>query len=145
MTSTEITEQDIAALIARWSEATQRYIDGDLRGYAAIVRHAEDYTLLPPNGGDARSGFDSSDDAVEWTARTFRGGQFELDVVKTYTLPRPRRLGTGRVAPSASPGTPARRRGDIAPRTRRHGSDGSRQRRHARRLVAARGVRTRLR
>jgi ketosteroid isomerase-like protein len=85
MTSTEITERDIAALIARWSEATQLHIDGDLRGYAAIARHSEDYTLFPPNGGDARSGFDGSDDAVEWTARTFRGGQFELDVVKTYT------------------------------------------------------------
>ena len=84
MTSTEITEQDIAALIARWSQAAQLYIDGDLRAYAAIARHAEDYTLLPPHGGDARSGFDGSDDAVEWTARTFRGGQSELDIVKTY-------------------------------------------------------------
>jgi ketosteroid isomerase-like protein len=84
MTSTEITEHDIAALIARWSEAAQLYIDGDLRAYAAIARHAEDYTLLPPNGGDARSGFDGSDDAVDWTARTFRGGQAELEVVKTY-------------------------------------------------------------
>ena len=84
MTSTEITEQDIAALIARWSEAAQLYIDGDLRAYAAIARHAEDYTLLPPNGGDARSGFDGSDEAVEWTARTFRGGQAELEVFKTY-------------------------------------------------------------
>ena len=54
MTSTEIAEQDIAALIARWSEAAQLYMDGDLRGYAAIARHAEDYTLLPPYGGDAR-------------------------------------------------------------------------------------------
>lgn len=84
MTSTEITEQDIAALIARWSEAAQMYIDGDLRAYSAIARHAEDYTLLPPNGGDARSGFDDSDDAVEWTARTFRGGQAELEVFQTY-------------------------------------------------------------
>jgi ketosteroid isomerase-like protein len=84
MTSAEITEQDIAALIARWSEAAQLYIDGDLRAYAAIARHAEDYTLLPPNGGDARSGFDGSDDAVESTARTFRGGQAELEVFKTY-------------------------------------------------------------
>jgi ketosteroid isomerase-like protein len=85
MTSTEITEQDVAALIARWSEAAQLYIDGDLRAYAAIARHAEDYTLLPPQGGDARSGFDGSDDAVEWTARTFRGGQADLEVVHTYT------------------------------------------------------------
>lgn len=84
MTSTEISGQDIAALIARWSEAAQLYMDGDLRAYAAIARHAEDYTLLPPNGGDARSGFDGSDDAVEWTARTFRGGQAELVVSTTY-------------------------------------------------------------
>jgi ketosteroid isomerase-like protein len=84
MTSTEISEQDITALIARWSEAAQLYMDGDLRAYAAIARHAEDYTLLPPNGGDARSGFDGSDDAVEWTARTFRDGQAELVVFKTY-------------------------------------------------------------
>ena len=76
--------KDIAALIARWSEAAQLYMDGDLRGYAAIARHAEDYTLLPPNGGDARSGFDGSDDAVEWTARTFQGGQAELEVFKTH-------------------------------------------------------------
>lgn len=45
MTSTEISEQDIAALIARWSEAAQLYMDGDLRAYAAIARHAEDYTV----------------------------------------------------------------------------------------------------
>ncbi|HYN73968.1 MAG TPA: hypothetical protein VES60_15820 [Nakamurella sp.] len=40
MTSTEISEQDITALIARWSEAAQLYMDGDLRAYAAIARHA---------------------------------------------------------------------------------------------------------
>ncbi|HET6530045.1 MAG TPA: nuclear transport factor 2 family protein [Actinoplanes sp.] len=84
MTSTEISDQDMSALIARWSEAAQLYMNGDLRAYADIARHAEDYTLLPPNGGDARSGFDGSDDAVEWTARTFRGGQSELVVAKTY-------------------------------------------------------------
>jgi ketosteroid isomerase-like protein len=84
MASTEITDEDVAALIARWSEAAQRYMDGDLRGYAAIARHAEDYTLLPPNGGDARSGFDGSDEAAEWTAQNFRGGETELVVFKTY-------------------------------------------------------------
>ena len=85
MASDEISEQDITALIARWSEAAQLIMNGDLRAYAAIARHAEDYTLLPPNGGDARSGFDGSDDAVEWWARTFRDGQAELEVVKTYS------------------------------------------------------------
>src|ERR671913_2431629 len=85
MASTRISEQDIAALVESWTRAAQLYMDGDLRGYAAIARHAEDYTLLAPNGGDARSSFDGSDDAVEWTARTFRGGQAELEVFKTYS------------------------------------------------------------
>src|SRR5690349_6120106 len=84
MTSTEVTADDLAALIARWSEAAQFYIDGDLRAYAAVARHAADYTLLPPHGGAARSGFDGSDEAVEWTARTFRGGRAELEVVTAY-------------------------------------------------------------
>jgi ketosteroid isomerase-like protein len=84
MTSNEITEKDLAALVARWTEAAQLYIDGDLRAYAALARHADDYTLLPPYGGAARSGFDGSDDAVEWTARTFRGGRADLEVFQTY-------------------------------------------------------------
>jgi hypothetical protein len=53
--STEITEQDLAALIARWSQAAQLYMDGDLRSYAAIARHADDYTLLPPACRSARA------------------------------------------------------------------------------------------
>ena len=84
MASTEITEEDVAALVESWSRAAQLYMDGDLRGYAAIARHADDYTLTPPNGGDVRTSFDSSDEAVEWTARTFRGGQAELEVFQTY-------------------------------------------------------------
>jgi ketosteroid isomerase-like protein len=40
---------------------------------------------LPPYGGDARSGFDSSDDAVQRTAATFRGGRVQLQVFKAYS------------------------------------------------------------
>ncbi len=84
MTSTETDEQDMTTLITRWSEAAQLYINGDLRGYAAIARHADDYTLLPPNGGGARWGFDDSDKAAEWTANNFRSGHAELEVFTTY-------------------------------------------------------------
>ena len=84
MAPSEITDEDVAALVERWSEAAQLYMDGDLRGYAAIARHADDYSLMPPNGGDARWGFDGSDEAVEWTARTFLGGQAALEVFATY-------------------------------------------------------------
>jgi ketosteroid isomerase-like protein len=84
MTSEQITSEDIDALIARWSKAAQIYIGGDLRTYAELARHADDYVLLPPFGGDPRRGFDASEEAVEWTARTFRGGEANLEVFATY-------------------------------------------------------------
>ena len=71
-------------LIERWSAAAQAYLDGDLRTYARLAGHTSDYTLIPPNGGDPRHGFDASDDAVEWTARTFRGGSVDLEVFHCY-------------------------------------------------------------
>jgi len=74
----------IADLVDRWSAAAQAYLDGDLRTYARLARHAPDYVLTPPHGGDPRPGFDASDDAVEWTARMFRGGQVDLEVFQTY-------------------------------------------------------------
>jgi ketosteroid isomerase-like protein len=85
MPTNEISERDVAELIERWSEATQLYLDGDLRSYAAIARHADDYALLPPQGGDARFGFDGSDDAVARAASTFRGGRADLHVFTAYS------------------------------------------------------------
>jgi ketosteroid isomerase-like protein len=78
------TGHDLADLIELWSAAAQAYLDGDLRRYAALANHAPDYTLIPPNGGDPREGFDASDEAVDWTARTFRGGDAQLQVFASY-------------------------------------------------------------
>ena len=71
-------------LIERWSTATRAYLDGDLRTYARLAHHTADYTLIPPNGGDPRHGFDGSEEAVAWTARTFRGGSADLEVFHSY-------------------------------------------------------------
>jgi ketosteroid isomerase-like protein len=78
------TGEPLADLVERWSTAAQAYMDGDLRTYAGLANHASDYTLMPPAGGDLRRGFDASDEAVEWTARTFRGGQVGVEVFQTY-------------------------------------------------------------
>ena len=69
-------------LIERWSTATRAYLDGDLRTYARLAHHAADYTLIPPNGGNPRHGFDGSEEAVAWTAENFRGGSEERRVGK---------------------------------------------------------------
>jgi ketosteroid isomerase-like protein len=77
-------DTQLDALRDLWAAAAQAYLDGDLRTYARFARHGDDYTLLPPYGGDPRRGFDGSDDAIRRTARTFRGGKVHLEVFQTY-------------------------------------------------------------
>jgi ketosteroid isomerase-like protein len=81
---TDGTGEPLTELRERWSAAARAYLNGDLRAYAGLARHAEDFLLMPPYGGDPRRGFDGSDEAVEWTARTFRGGEVDVEVFGAY-------------------------------------------------------------
>lgn len=78
------TNEDRTTLTDLWSKAAKAYLDGDLRTYAQLANHGPDYTLTPPYGGDPRRGFDDSDEAVERTARDFRGGESRLEVFEAY-------------------------------------------------------------
>jgi ketosteroid isomerase-like protein len=82
--SEEGSREGIPELVDLWSAAAQAYMNGDLPTYAGLARHGEDYTLMPPNGGDPRRGFDGSEEAGEWLARTFLGGDTDVDVFETY-------------------------------------------------------------
>jgi ketosteroid isomerase-like protein len=82
MTPPEITGEDLADLVARVREATASLIRGDVRRYLALVPSAEDYTLMPPTGGETRHGFDSSAETIEALEAFFAGegdGEFELE------------------------------------------------------------------
>src|SRR4029079_12589297 len=57
MTGRGITDEDLAELVARVREATGALIRGDVRRYLALVPSAEDYTLMPPPGGERSHGF----------------------------------------------------------------------------------------
>ena len=84
MARESITDGELAELVSRVAEATSAYIQGDIRRYLSLIEHSEDYTLLAPYGGEPRRGYDSSE-AQQSTARFFRGGQANLEVVETYT------------------------------------------------------------
>jgi ketosteroid isomerase-like protein len=64
--------------------SAQAYIDGDLDTYAGLVRHADDFSLMPPFGGATRHGFALSDESRESTRRTFRGGEATVEVDAAY-------------------------------------------------------------
>jgi len=52
--------------------------------YLELIRHADDYTLMAPFGGEPRRGFDDSEEAVDAISRYFRNGEATLEVVETY-------------------------------------------------------------
>jgi ketosteroid isomerase-like protein len=84
MTHGNVTDEEVAELIRRTTEAASALIRGDMRGYLTRIRHADDYTLMAPSGGEPRRGFDASDQALDAMARYFQGGEAELQVFQTY-------------------------------------------------------------
>jgi ketosteroid isomerase-like protein len=84
VTHADVTDADVADLVGLASEAASALIRGDVRTYAALVRHADDFTLLPPTGGEPRRGFDDSDQALDALARYFQRGEADFEVFATY-------------------------------------------------------------
>ena len=79
-----VTDEELAALVQRITEAAQALISGDIEGYVARIKHADDYTLMSPYGGDPVRGFDDSDAALNALAQFFRGGEATVEVVEAY-------------------------------------------------------------
>jgi ketosteroid isomerase-like protein len=82
--SCAVTVEELAALVRRVTEAAEALIRGDIQGYAARIKHADDYTLMSPYGGDPVRGFDDSEDALAALAQFFRGGEAKVEVVETH-------------------------------------------------------------
>ena len=83
--SRTVSDEELAALVERTAEAAQALISGDIEGYTARIKHAHDYTLMSPYGGDTVRGFDDSDEALAGLAQFFRGGEAKVELVETYT------------------------------------------------------------
>ena len=85
MTHEDVTNEELAELIGHTAEAASAYIRGDMRTYFTLIRHADDYTLMSPFGGEVTRGFDTSPERLEALERYFQNGEAELEVVQTYT------------------------------------------------------------
>lgn len=80
-----VTDQELTDLVERTAEAASALIRGNVRRYLTLIRHADDYTLMAPSGGEPRRGFDDSDQAVDALAEYFRGGgEADLEVFESY-------------------------------------------------------------
>ena len=78
-----VTDVDVAELIRITAEAAAAYMQGDIHRYLALIKHADDYTLMPPYGGEPKRGFDT-EQALENTPKMFRGGEADLELVESY-------------------------------------------------------------
>lgn len=85
MAQDNVTDEDLADLVRRTAEAAAALIRGDVRRYLALVRHADDFTLMDPFGGEPRRGFDSSPERLASLERFFQGGEAELELVRADT------------------------------------------------------------
>jgi ketosteroid isomerase-like protein len=84
MTQRNVSDEQLSDLIRLMSDAASAFIGGDMRTYARLMRHADDYTLMAPSGGEPRRGFDESDKALDALEQYFHGGEAELEVFQTY-------------------------------------------------------------
>jgi ketosteroid isomerase-like protein len=84
MVQGNVTDADVNELVRRTAEAASAYICGDIRRYLTMIKHGDNYTLMPPYGGEPRRGFDDSEEALEATARNFRSGEADLELVQSY-------------------------------------------------------------
>ncbi len=76
--------EEVAGLVARTAEAASAIIRGDIRRYVELIRHADDFTLMRPDGGETVRGFDSSPERLEEMSRFFTGGEARLELEKSY-------------------------------------------------------------
>ena len=79
-----VSDEEVAALVERVTEAAQALISGDVEGYVARIKHADDYTLMAPFGGEPSHGFDESAEYRAELERYFADGEAELELVQSY-------------------------------------------------------------
>jgi ketosteroid isomerase-like protein len=85
MAHRNVTDAELAELIRRTAEAASALIGGDVRTYLTLLKHAEDFTLMDPFGGEPTRGFEPSSERLEALERFFQGGEAELEPVQSYT------------------------------------------------------------
>jgi ketosteroid isomerase-like protein len=77
-------DNDLAELTRHVAMAASAFIRGDIRTYLTYIKHADDYTLMSPAGGEPVRGFDDSAANIDAMERYFQAGEANLEIVQTY-------------------------------------------------------------
>jgi ketosteroid isomerase-like protein len=80
----QVTESELAELVSRMDEAAAAYIRGDIHHYLSLFDHPDDYTLMPPYGGETTYGYAYTEEGAAETSRFFASGEATLDLQHSY-------------------------------------------------------------
>src|SRR3954453_6863483 len=71
-------------LVEGMGEAASAFIAGHMRRYFELMAHTDDFTLMPPTGGDTIHGQLVTEELIGEMEGFFRGGTAALEVEQTY-------------------------------------------------------------
>ncbi len=77
-------DDDLDELIELMSEAASAFIGGRMRRYFELMKHTDDFSLMPPTGGETIHGSTVNDEIIAEMERFFKGGDATLEVAQTY-------------------------------------------------------------
>lgn len=77
---------EVNELIEVMRDAASAYIGGNIRHYFELMRHADDFTLMSPLGGEAvrADSISNIDEQIAAEEEFFRGGECALEIVECY-------------------------------------------------------------
>jgi ketosteroid isomerase-like protein len=84
MAEHDVADADVDELIAIMAEAAQAFIGGDMARYFELMHHTDDFTLMPPTGGEVSRDAENRPEQIAELARFFKRGECTLEVVETY-------------------------------------------------------------
>ena len=84
MTEEHVTDADVDELVELMGEAASAYIRGDARRYFELMKHADDFTLMDPFGGETSRESVASEERLAELEDFFKGGEATLEVIQTY-------------------------------------------------------------
>lgn len=84
MSQAEDSSPELDELIGVMAEAASAFIGGHMRRYFELMDHTDDYTLMPPTGGDTIHGQEVTDEVISDMEQFFKSGEAELDVIHSY-------------------------------------------------------------
>jgi ketosteroid isomerase-like protein len=80
----QITDSDLTELVGLMDRAADAYIRGDVQHYFSLFDHPDDYSLMPPYGGETRHGSTYTEEGAAQTSRFFASGAASLELQQSY-------------------------------------------------------------